>query len=193
MSGEVYFNLGNACYKTGDIGHAILYYEKAKIFLEDDDALDQNLRLARLRTVDDIEAVPTLFLVTWWNTVTHLLPMETWAWISYGIYLLVMILLVLNILRSGRWRRQVWISTWLFIPVAVIFLSRVYQFETSSFGIILDNKVDVISEPNLSGQEMFILHEGTKVRINRTVDDWQEITIPDGKTGWVKQKNLEII
>ncbi len=193
ISGEVYFNLGNAYYKIGHIGRAILYYEKARIFLEGDEALDQNIRLARLRTVDEIEPLPRLFLIEWWDTLLYLLSLETIAWIAYGSYLLVVILLALNILWHGRWKRLVWIAAWLCVPIIVIFFSRVYQFETSRFGIILETKVSVMNEPNVSGQEIFILHEGTKVRINRSVDEWDEISIPDGKTGWVEQKNLEII
>jgi len=193
VSGEVYFNLGNAYYKLGDIGRAILYYEKAKIFLESDEALDQNIRLARLRTVDEIEPLPRLFLIEWWETLLHVLSLETIAWITYGIYLLVVFLLALNILWHGRWKRWVWIAIWVFVPILLIFLSRVYQFETSQFGIILETKVSVMNEPNISGQEIFILHEGTKVRINRSVDNWDEISIPDGKTGWIEQKSLEVI
>ena len=193
VSGEVYFNLGNAYYKSGDIGRAILYYERAKPFLEGDEALDQNIRLARLRTVDEIEPLPRLFLIEWWDALLYLLSLETLAWITYGFYLLVVILLVLNIVWHGRWKRPVWIAIWVFVPVIVIFISRVYQFETSRFGIILETKVSVMNEPNISGQEIFILHEGTKVRINRSVDNWDEISIPDGKTGWIEQKNLEVI
>lgn len=193
VSGEVYFNLGNAYYKTGDIGHAILYYERAKIFLEDDEALDQNLRIARLKTVDEIEPIPQLFLLAWWREIQHLISLNALAWVTYGIFVLLILTIIATILWRGRWRRISWIVLWIFLPVAVIFVSRVYEFETSKFGIILDSKISVMSEPNLSGQELFILHEGTKVRINRSVDSWDEISLPDGKTGWMKKQSLEVI
>jgi hypothetical protein len=75
----------------------------------------------------------------------------------------------------------------------IISSARIYEFETSEFGVILEEKISVVSEPGLSGTEVFILHEGTKVRINRVLDDWLEITIPDGKTGWLQASTLEII
>jgi hypothetical protein len=193
VSGEVYFNLGNAYYKTGDIGHAILYYERAKIFLEDDEALDQNLRIARLKTVDEIEPIPQLFLLVWWREIQHLISLDTLAWITYALFVLLILAVIASILWRRRWRRIAWIIFWVFLPVTIIFISRVYEFETSQFGIILDSKISVMSEPSLSGQELFILHEGTKVRINRSVESWDEISLPDGKTGWMKKQSLEVI
>ncbi len=193
VSGEVYFNLGNACFKAGDIGHAILYYEKAKVLLEDDEALEQNLKIARLRTVDEIEPLPRLFLMEWWNTILHLFSINTLAWITFTFFSLTLLLIMLNMLRHGRLRKILWISLSVFAAVAVIFLARVYQFETSRFGIILTSKVSVVSEPNPAAQEIFILHEGTRVRINRSLENWDEITLADGKTGWIDQQNLEEI
>jgi SH3-like domain-containing protein len=69
----------------------------------------------------------------------------------------------------------------------------VYEFETTKFGVILDEKVSVVSEPDIDGTEIFILHEGTKVKINRNLDSWLEVSIPDGKIGWLKQTSLEVI
>ena len=59
--------------------------------------------------------------------------------------------------------------------------------------LVLYEKISVVSEPGLSGKEVFILHEGTKVEVKRQLDDWLEITIPDGKTGWLKKSDLDII
>jgi SH3-like domain-containing protein len=69
----------------------------------------------------------------------------------------------------------------------------IYEFETTKFGVILQEKVSVVSEPDIDGTEVFILHEGTKVKINRTLDNWLEISIPDGKIGWLQESSLEII
>ena len=72
-------------------------------------------------------------------------------------------------------------------------IGQIYEFETSMFGVILEEKVSVVSEPDLDGTEVIILHEGTKVQVNRERGDWMEITIPDGKTGWMKSSDLGLI
>jgi tetratricopeptide (TPR) repeat protein len=193
-SGEVYFNLGNAYYKLNQIGRAILYYEKAQLYLAGDEALDQNLKLARLKIIDKIEPIPKLFLVEWWNVALNVFSMSVFAWVCFGLFTLVLFWVALYLLSSRRILiRLAWITGIIFLVMALIFIGKIYQFETSHYGIILADKISVTGEPSLSGQELFILHQGTKVRINRSLDGWYEISLEDGKTGWIKMDGLETI
>jgi len=193
-SGEVFFNLGNAYYKTNDLGRAILNYEKARKYIEGDPALEQNLKLAQLRIVDKIEPIPELFIFEWWTVLTHILPLETLLWLSFSLFTAVILLIIGLLLYSKRiYYRLTFGASLLFVLVLVITLSVIYEFETSKFGVILEEKVSVVSEPDSNGTEVFILHEGTKVKINRNLNNWLEISIPDGKIGWLKQTSLEVI
>ena len=193
-SGEVYFNLGNAYYKLDQIGFSILYYEKAKKYIEGDPALEQNLALARLKIVDKIDSIPKIFIEEWWYEVLHFTSINTMLWISFSLFTLSVLLLIIQILYNRPiFRRVMWILISIFLIIALLSVSRIYEFETSEFGVILEEKVSVFSEPGLGGTEVFILHEGTKVSINRGLDDWYEISIPDGKTGWLRSNTLETI
>jgi tetratricopeptide (TPR) repeat protein len=193
-SGEVYFNLGNAYYKTNDLGRAILYYEKARKFIDGDPALEQNLKLTQLRIVDKIEPIPELFIVEWWSLLIHVFSLDTLLWLSLSIFSILIVLIITQILYTKQFLiRIIWAVSVLFMLFLVITLSLIYEFETSRFGIILEEKVSVISEPGIGGTEVFILHEGTKVRINRNLNNWFEISIADGKIGWLKQTSLEVI
>jgi len=192
-SGEVYFNLGNAYYKTNQYGRAILYYEKSRKYLAGDDALEKNLKLARVRIIDKIEPVPQLFLRVWWNKILNLFSIEIYAWITFIIFVFLISIIAIRFLSGRSFNRILAIISSLFIITFFIFLNKVYIFETIQFGIILSQKVAVVSEPNLTGTEVFILHEGTKVQINRTLGEWIEIKIADGKTGWLKTDTLEYI
>jgi tetratricopeptide (TPR) repeat protein len=193
-SGEVYFNLGNAYYKLNQIGKAILYYEKAKIYLAGDEALEQNLKIVRLKIVDKIEPVPVLFLVDWWNALINVFTFTTLAWTCFGFFVLTFFWLAIFLLvNRNLFRRLTWITASVFLILLVLFIGKIYQFETSRYGIIFADKIPVVGEPTLTGQELFILHQGTKVEINRNLDGWYEISLADGKTGWVKADGLEII
>ena len=185
-SGEVHFNLGNSYYKLDDYGRAILHYEKSKKFLGNDDALNKNLKLARLRIIDEIEPVPQLFLKVWWNEILNLLSLEILGWLTLFAFSCLVGLIALNILSIRKRNTIIWVFGLVFMIVLILFINKAYLFETIQFGIILEDKVSIVNEPNITGNEMFFLHEGTKVQMLRISGDWTEIKIADGKTGWLK-------
>ncbi len=193
-SGEVFFNLGNAYYKQNAIGQSILYYEKSRKYLEGDPGLEQNLKLANLRIIDEIDEIPRLFIEDWWYELIHLFSMNILLWLTFLFFSTFAIFIIMHILLDRRALRNfIWISFSIFSFLLILTIGHIYEFETSKFGVILEEKVSVVSEPDLDGTEVFIIHEGTKVRINREREKWLEITIPDGKTGWLKSSNLGLI
>ncbi len=193
-SGEVFFNLGNAYYKLDEIGRAILYYEKAEKYLAGDEALQQNLQIARLKIIDEIEPIPKLFLTNWWEKLTHFLSLENLGWLTIFLFVFFVIFVSFNILLRRRFLLKIVLISGILLSLVLIFYSsRIYEFETTKFGVIFDKKISVVSEPGLGASELFILHEGTKVKINRNIDDWYEISIADGKTGWCKSYSVGII
>lgn len=193
-SGELYFNLGNAYYKMDEIGKSIYYYEKAQKFLEGDEALEQNLKIAQLKIIDKIEPIPRLFVWDWIDGIIKILSIENWGWLSLILFFVMAIIFSSYILFVNRFLyRFSWLFMILFSISIIIFVGRIYLFESNEFGIIFEKKIAVMSEPNLGASEVFILHEGTKVKINRELNDWIEISIADGKTGWCKSSSIGII
>jgi len=193
-SGELFLNLGNAYYKLDEIGRAILYYEKASDFLNGDESLNQNLQIARLKIIDEIEPVPKLFFYSWWDEMIHILSIENIGWLTLIFFFLFAVIISVYVVFGRRFLLKfVWILGVICCLFIIIYAGRIYEFETTQFGIIFDKKISVVSEPGLGSSELFILHEGTKVKINRTIDDWFEITIADGKTGWCKSRSIGII
>lgn len=193
ISGEVHFNLGNAYYKKNAFGRAILHYERAKRFLGNDEALERNLKLARVHIVDKIEPVPQLFLIEWWHFLLNMISIEAYAWLGVAIFFVFSLFVALEILYRGYFKKMIWTTGMIFIFVLIVFLSNVYISESTAYGIIIDQNVSIVSEPAEEGNELFILHEGTKVLIERVSGEWYEIRLADGKTGWLKSGSLEII
>jgi len=197
-SGELYFNLGNAYFKMNQIGWARLYYEKAALYLKNDDAVVQNLTMVKLRLVDQIESPPELFLSVWWNAVLNLFSMQalTILVILFLWSTLFIAGLRLYLVRRGikdRIKSILGIVLLVFFVITIIFFHKIYIFETSDFGVILENKVTLRAEPGDAGTELFILHEGSKVEIIRNTPEWMEVRLEDGKTGWLKNTALEKI
>ena len=176
------------------IGQSILYYEKARKYLEGDPGLEQNLKLAKLRIIDEIDEIPRLFVEEWMYELTHLFSMNILLWLTFSLFGIFMIFIIVHLLFERRiFRNFIWVSFSIFFLLLLLTIDQIYEFETSKFGVILEEKVSVVSAPDFDGTEVFILHEGTKVRINRQLEKWLEITIPDGKAGWLKSSDLGLI
>jgi tetratricopeptide (TPR) repeat protein len=197
-SGELYFNLGNSYFKLDSLGLSRLYYERAALFLKTDESLQENIALLKQRLVDKIPAPPQLILIVWWRTFTELMSISLLSWLFMVSLILLLILTALRLHRMRRGRRRQFrplfiTAMTIFIFISVVYGQKIYQLETEQFGVILRPSVVVFAEPNLSGTEVFVLHEGTKVKIERQNNGWSEIKLIDGKTGWIDFEELERI
>lgn len=198
-SSALYYNIGNTHFKLGDLGRAILNYERAYRLDPRDKDVAANLALARSLTTDEITPLPGFWLfrvVSWW---VHLVP-RTWLWIVVGAgYIGAMGGLVTLILNRttvwGTWGRRIALVGG---TVAVVFGVNLTALElelgTAEAAVILADEVSVQSAPaDDPALQVFAIHEGTKVRIDRRADEWLEIVLADGKVGWVRAQVLEVI
>jgi len=197
-SGELYFNLGNVYYKLNQLGLARLYYERAAILLKNDEALTDNLALLNQRLIDKIPVPPQFFLFNWWDALLGIFNIHLLTWLTAGFFIIFLSFAALrrHALKRGRSRqfRSIYITSLIVLVfIVLIYGQKIYRLETEKFGIILQPSVTSYAEPSISGTEVFVLHEGTKVRIERSNSGWYEIKLADGKTGWLNDKNLEII
>ncbi len=198
-SGALYFNMGNCYYKLGDLGHAILFYERAQKLIPGDEDVQFNLGLVNDSIVDQIEKQQDFFLLRFWRGFLFLLHKTTLLALIgalYGITILFLILWLLarkDIIRLASRRLAVTFGV-LFLVFGFTFLARLHDEKTRVEAVILADKVDVMSAPLAQGgTEVFVLHAGTKVRLDRQRDEWVEIILPDRKVGWVKKDVLEVI
>lgn len=197
-SGEVYFNLGNAYYRDGNVGRAILAFERAARFLPSDDDVAHNLRLARLKAVDRIDPVPEFFFVAWLRSVSEVLPptsaralfLTCWA-VVFGS------LVALYLGRTAAVVRIARVAFFAAVPLAVVlgglWLAQLTALNEDHSGIILTPTVTARSSPDANAVDAFVIHEGLRVEIGVTVDGWTRVTLADGKVGWVKEGDVERI
>jgi len=192
---ELYYNLGNSYYRTHRIPMAILNYERAKKLKPNDEEINFNLELARGRIIDKINTLPEFFLLGWMRKLAHSYSASQWAIISMFSFFITLSLAALFLFSSRRWIKQ--FAFWTGILSIIIALSsftisqqqnhKLYVHEDA---IIMTPMVTVRSSPDDTGTELFILHEGSKVKIGDTVGEWLEIRISDGNKGWIKANDL---
>lgn len=197
-SGALYFNIGNTYYKLDQLGKARLYYERAAKFMEGDESLTENINILRLRLVDQIEPPPQFFLSAWWQYAINFLPLNALIWIEVILLWLVLILLSIRIYYRSRGRGTrlslpYHTALVIFIAATLICIQKIYNLETERHGVIMKPSVTLFAEPKQGGTEVFVLHEGTKVKIERQNQNWFEIRLEDGKTGWLEGDHFEII
>ena len=194
-SSEVYFNLGNAFYKSGNATYAILNFERAKKLAPNDDDIQYNLDLARTQIVDNIVTIPEPGFLRWWKDLISSKSIGFWGGFSIFTFFLFLFSFGLYLL-SGTFqtkRMAFWISM-----VAIVIAIATFSIGSSlksrlinhNTAVITDRSVRVKASPSETGTELFIVHEGVTVEINDSLGDWLNVSLPDGNKGWVKEASV---
>lgn len=197
-SAALYYNAGNAAFKMNDLASAILYYEKAlKLNPKDEDILF-NLGLANSRIPDKIEPVPEILLVGWYKTVVSLLTPNQWAYCAIILLAIALVLIALYFVARGIALRKVgfWAGTVLLVFCILTFIvagqSSHHQIAHDT-AIVFSPSVTIKSSPEQGSTDLFVLHEGAKVQIMESVNNWYKIKIANGSVGWIPVEAVEAI
>lgn len=197
-SADLYYNVANCYFRKGELAASILNYERAlKLDPSHDDA-KHNLEFAESRTVDKIDSLGSVFLVDWWNAIANITSADAWAWIAISLFVVLLVSLSLYIFVRKMWVRKVGFSVAIvalfFTIISILCAYTRYEVETSkSEAIVFSQTVTIKSSPDSSGNDLFILHEGTKVNIKSTLGEWVEISTSDGNSGWMPASAIEVI
>ena len=198
VAAQLYYNLGNAYYKVNEVASAILFYERAKKMDPNDEDIDYNLSLAKLRTIDKIETIPSFFITDITDDLSNKYSVDKWALIAGAALWLSVILFVVYILAQSTALRKLFF--WSSMVILIIGFSSigmanrkynsVYQERE---GIIFSPSIVVRSAPGENGNNLFVLHEGTKVSVSEEIGDWNKIRLSDGSIGWLPATTIKII
>ncbi len=191
-SGNIYYNLGNAYFRRGMLGKAIVNYERAKYLMPRDPDLDFNIRLVKEKTRDMIEPASRFLqqLFSWldWFTLSEVF------WFFAVINCTMWILLLLNLARTRACNRLITravLSIWVFSAVALSL--KLYKTTHDYRAVIIVKELDVRAGPEKSDTVLFKLHDGAMVKIGKPYGKWQVIRLSDGRRGWVTKNALEQI
>ncbi|MBQ4277971.1 MAG: BatD family protein [Bacteroidaceae bacterium] len=196
---ELYYNLAGCYYKQGDVAHAVLNYERALKLQPGDTDIRANLELARSKTTDKVTPPSQMFFITWWNSFTNIMHINTWLVIALCMFTLMLIGILAVAFMTNTTARRVGI----YVAVAAMTLTIVTILSALSChirqvnhpqAIVMTSAVTVKSSPSDTSTDLFVMHEGTKVEItDNTMSNWCEVKLEEGKMGWVPAAAIEEI
>lgn len=199
MSGDVCYNLGCAYYRIDDIAHSVLWFERALKLNPSDKEVLFNLEMARTKTIDKIIPQHEFILFTYFHQLTNWFSLRTWTIIALLSFALMLVCLLVFWASGNIAIRKFTFSSAIVLLLFTI-LSNVCAMQQRDFkqthtsGIITTPAVTVKSTPADNGNDLFVLHEGSKVEIrDSSLKEWCEISIADGKVGWIPKKSFDLI
>ena len=195
-SAELYFNIGNCYYKLNKVAPAIYNYEKALLLNPTDAEIQNNLKFAQKLQIDDIKTVEKVGFNKLIQDFTNTFHYNTWGGIAVGLSIAFLLFFV------GYYFSQITVSKRLFflgmffvmlllvVSVAAAIFEK-NQYKNDQPAVVFSEVVSVKSEPKNSATDAFVLHEGTKVYVIESLDNWDKIQLTDGTEGWIENSAIK--
>ena len=195
-SASLYYNIGNSYFRLNNLGKSILNYEKALKLEPGDEDVIYNLRIAQARTIDQIQSVPKIFLVEWWEEAVTSFSLSGWGALMISFYLIMIVSVgFYSFTRSGKIQRLAFyfgsINLSFLVLILILFISRYNREATANFGVLLAETTTAKQSPNDQSSDAFVIHEGVKFEIEESFNNWAKIKLADGKVGWLTESSFE--
>lgn len=195
-SASLYFNLGNAYYRLNKVAESIYNYEKARQLDPENEDFKVNSAFAQNMTIDAIEPLPESQLSQVQNSLYAIASASIWSKIVVLLVWLFAIFFSIYLLnKTIKLKRLFFVlslfSLILFLSSFTIKFFANAEQENKKYAIIFSNEINIWSEPNLRAEIQFTLHEGTKVELLDSLDEWEKIRIANGSEGWIKNASLK--
>ncbi|MFA6636385.1 MAG: tetratricopeptide repeat protein [Candidatus Omnitrophota bacterium] len=194
VSAALYYNLAGAYFKSGDVGRAVLNYERALRLAPRDPDIAANYAFARSMVTGKEPLKRGFFawrpvrLYSGFFTVNEITAMTS------GLFFLLFVIIAAAVVSERS--RAIARGAAIFLTVIIVFNSAIIFHKVKderSYAVTVVPSLDVLFGPFDSATKFFTLHEGNGVTILETKDLWYRVRRPDGMAGWVRQSGIERI
>jgi len=206
-SSDLYYNIGNTYYRLGDLGHAVLWYERAlQLDPTNADALT-NLEFVNTRIADKPVDDRSL-LSRGYDNITASAHPDTWAWVSFALFTLTVLAFIGYLVTTGVFvRKTCFFGGGVLLLLTACSLALAFTGASRSTNhdkaIIISPSAQLSTAPRAASDadsQAFLLHEGTKVEIvdsvipaDRKTDSWYEVKVAGNARAWINGKDIERI
>ncbi len=191
---ELYYNLGNAYYRSEQLGKSIWAYANALDIAPRNKDVAHNLSVANAQIVDRIEMPKSFFFITFYRLLKSI--MTTYEWILVGSFLILVKSIHFSGMRFGFFRGKMYkmTSTVLIFSIILAHILAIDSYidkQRKNSAVVISNNVNAYSGPFYgSSSILFQINEGIKVDISNQQQDWVEIILIDGKKGWIPSESI---
>lgn len=197
-SSELYYNLGNCYYKLNNVGETIYNYEKALLIDPLNEDAANNLIFAKRLTIDNIEALPKSLFQKFDENYIKKLSYDNWAVLAVIFSILCSALFLLFYFSYTPSKKRFFFTSsvlcLLLLIVSISLSYKEYAYSKSNIdAIVFAEKTDVKNAPTFNSEDVFTLHEGTKVKVLDAIDNWKKIKLADGKIGWIDAEDIKVL
>lgn len=196
---ELYYNLGNAYYRTDNITRAVLNYERALLLSPGDEDIRFNLQMARSKTIDKITPKSEMFFVTWYKSLVNFTSIDGWASTAIISIAIALLLILCYLFGKKILIRKAGFYGAIFFVVLFI-SSNIFAYEQRRIltrrtgAIITAASAPLKKTPVANSEYNTIIHEGSRVEIiDDTMKDWKLVELEDGREGWIQSSQMERI
>ena len=197
-SADVYYNLGNANYRLNKVAESVYYFEKAMLMRPNDKDIITNSTFANNMTIDAIEKIPVSQIDQIRNSIIETFSFDIWTFFTVILlWIFTILFLAYLFFIRARLKRIFFFSSLSILLLFILSFSITYSIDQNEknkkFAILFSKQTDIWSEPNQQAERLFVLHEGTKMQLLDSLEEWQKIRIANGSEGWIKEASYKKI
>ncbi len=198
VSPALHFNLGNSYYKRGDLGYAVLHFEKSLLLQPNDKDVVFNLEKANRKQVDEIIQIPSFFLSRWWNGIRKWMSSGMWTGIGLLLFWGGIAGIIYWLIGADRTKRKkafligIFLTCFSLIPILLGRSSYINQTR-NNFAVVTKKEAKFKISADIESETLLTIHEGLKVEIMDKIQDVFKIKLPNGDEGWVNASVIEKI
>lgn len=198
-SAELYYNLGNAYYRTENITRAVLNFERAHLLAPGDADIKHNIEIARSKTIDNIQPGEEIFFKSWFADMRNSIEVDTWATMALVSLVVALLLFLVYLFAKQMVIRKV--AFYVSILLVLVFIlgnvcaSQLKEYTlNSNVAIVVAPAETAKKTPTAEGTDICVIHEGTRVEItDNALNGWYQIRLADGREGWITDKSVELL
>jgi hypothetical protein len=197
-SPDLYYNLGNCCYRMNNVGLSIFWYKKAELLNPGDEDIKYNLDLANLRVQNLPPVVPENAISAFYKTIVLSLPIHLWGIAGLSFFIAFLGFLFWSIKSETSKRKKAAIifglTALVISGVMVMFTASLNNtLNTKDKAVVISDQITLKSAPNTNGTNLFPVYEGFFVKVENISGDQAEIKLTDGRKGWIPVKNIKVL
>ena len=193
-SPALYYNLGNAHYRLGNVAESIFYFEKAHRLSPRDESIRNNRAFAANMTLDAIDELPQTQLEQWQTMLLNRLSLNGWTYLLVFFVWLAFVFLVMYLWTSSIGIKRLFFSLGLLsiflMGLAWSFTHQKQQALSRLSAVVFSEETAVWAEPNKRSETVFRLHEGTVVELLDLLQGWSKVKIANGAEGWIENPTI---